>query len=57
MLSNWKLQEKSDRCGEYYEEYEYDGYTPEELEDIFFNQTLKTLAKMPNVYIAYQSVY
>ena len=31
--------------------------TPEELEDIFFNQTLKTLAKMPNVYIAYQSVY
>lgn len=35
MLSNWKLQEKSDRCGEYYEEYEYDGYTPEELEDMY----------------------
>lgn len=31
--------------------------TPEELEDIFFNQTLKTLAKTPNVYISYQSVY
>lgn len=31
--------------------------TPQELEDIFFNQTIRQFETMPNVYISYQSLY
>lgn len=31
--------------------------TPEELEDIFFTQTIRRFEQMPNVYISYQPLY